>query len=169
MVHCFLPGTPPEPVHIGRPLCSCGRWPEVTEEARRATLLTFGNTRVIKEYWRDQRTLPWLEELRADVRCALRGLHQSPAFTFVAVSCLALGVGANTALFSITNAVAIRALEVRNPGQLVVFSCDRSLPGRGLPITSSGYGDQSLPYGAFAALKEAQTLSEHQQKADFCD
>jgi macrolide transport system ATP-binding/permease protein len=129
------------------------------EEARRAALLTFGNKGIVKEDWHDQRTLPWLEELRGDVRYALRGLRQSPGFTFVAVSCLALGIGANTALFSIINAVVMRSLEVRDPGELVVFSCDRSLPGRGLPVTSSGYGDQSLPYGAFEALKEAQALS----------
>ena len=129
------------------------------DEARRAARITFGNTECVKEDWRDQRTLPWVEELRRDVCYALRGLRRSPGFTLVAVSCLALGIGAGTALFSLINAVILRSLEVRDPGRLVVFSCDRSQPGRGLPITSSGYGGQSLPFGAFAELQKAQTLS----------
>jgi len=122
------------------------------DEARRGARLTFGNTECVKEDWRDQRTFPWLEELRRDVRYTLRGLRRSPGFTFVAVSCLALGIGANTALFSLINAVILRPLEVRDPGELVFFSCDRSQRGRGLPITSSGYGGQSLPYGAFVLI-----------------
>ena len=129
------------------------------DEARRAARLTFGSIECVKEDWRDQRTFPWLEEVRRDACYALRGLRRRPGFTFVAVSCLALGIGANTALFSLINAVVLRPLEVRDPGRLVVFSCDRSQRGRGLPITSSGYGRQSLPYGALAVLREAQTLS----------
>jgi macrolide transport system ATP-binding/permease protein len=129
------------------------------DEARRAARITFGNTECVKEDWRDQRTLPWIEELRRDVCYALRGLRRSPGFTFVAVSCLALGIGAGTALFSLIHAVILRSLEVRDSGRLVAFSCDRSQPGRALPITSSGYGGQSLPYGAFAELQKAQTLS----------
>ena len=129
------------------------------EEARRAARITFGNAECVKEDWRDQRTFPWVEELRRDMRYALRALRRSPGFTLVAVSCLALGIGASTALFSLINAVTLRSLEVRDPGRLVVFSCDRSQRGSGLPITSSGYSGQSLPYGAFAALRNAQTLS----------
>jgi len=129
------------------------------DEARRAARITFGDTECVKEDWRDQRTLPWVEEFRRDVRYALRGLRRNPGFTLVAVCCLALGIGFSTALFSLINVVILRPLEVRDPGRLVVFSCDRSQPGMGLPITSSGYGGQSLPYGAFAELQKAQTLS----------
>ncbi|HEY9463033.1 MAG TPA: permease prefix domain 1-containing protein, partial [Vicinamibacterales bacterium] len=74
-------------------------------EARRQALLKFGNVEAIKETYRDARGLPFLETLVRDARHAIRGLRRTPAFTVVVVLTLALGIGINTATFSIVNAV----------------------------------------------------------------
>ena len=62
-----------------------------------------------------------LESLWQDVRYALRGMRRSPVFTAVAVGSLALGIGANTAIFSLISALILRPLPVEHPGQLVEF------------------------------------------------
>jgi predicted permease len=72
-----------------------------------------------------------LDLLRGDVRYALRGLRRNPAFTLVAVAALAVGIGANTAVFTIVNGVLLRALPYRNPGELVAIF--EKLPGAPVP------------------------------------
>ena len=88
-------------------------------EARRQAALKFGTVEAIKEGYRDQRGLPFLETLIQDTRHALRRLRNSPAFTITTVLTLALGIGATTSIFTLVHAVILKSLAVANPAELV--------------------------------------------------
>jgi predicted permease len=92
-----------------------------SEDARRAAQRSFGGVTQTKEVYRQVRSFIWLEELSRDVRYALRTLRKSPTFTATATATLALAIGANTAMFSVLNAVLLRPLPYRSPEQLAML------------------------------------------------
>src|ERR1051325_9361134 len=91
------------------------------EEARYAALRKFGNVVRAKEETRAVCSFIWLEELIQDIRFGLRTFRKSPGFVTVAILTLALGIGANTAIFSLIDAVMLKSLPRENPPEMVLL------------------------------------------------
>ena len=89
------------------------------EQARAAARREFGGIAQTAESYRDQRGLPWLETLFQDIRYGFRGLIHNRGFSAAAVLSLALGIGANTAIFTMYHSLLVRQLPVPQPGELV--------------------------------------------------
>ena len=121
------------------------------EAARRAALEAFGDREAIEDEVRSIRESTvrerqyhdWLDELRQDVIVGLRGLTRSPGFTIVALLTLAIGIGANTAIFSVLRSVVLRPLPYTNPDQLVQVWSDYRARGRETPewLTPPDFAD----------------------------
>jgi len=106
------------------------------EAARRAARRAFGGVEPMKERYRDARGLGWLEDLWRDIRYAVRMLRRDRGLAAIAVVTLALGIGANTAIFSVIDALMLRPLPVPRPGDLrlltnVFPASDSARAGRG--------------------------------------
>lgn len=101
------------------------------QEALRQANIALGNTLSITEGVREQAGLPALESMWQDVRFGVRQLRRAPGFTATAILTLALGIGANTAIFSAVHALLLRALPFPNSQNLVALWCRQ--PSRGIP------------------------------------
>jgi predicted permease len=113
------------------------------EEAMRAARLRFGNPAMMKEHVEEQDAALSFENLFRDVRYALRGFTKSPGFTAVAIITLALGIGANTAVFELFDAVRLRSLPIQKPQELAEL---RIIDGNhGLGVGNGPYSQFTIP------------------------
>lgn len=134
--------------------------------ARKAALDAFGDRRAIEAEvrtlrgttMRERTRREWFAELVQDIRVALRGLQRTPGFTFVAIVTLALGIGANSALFSVLRSVLLRPLPYPDAGQLVQVWSDHRAKGRAEPewLTPPDFVDWRDGNRTFAALAAYQ-------------
>src|SRR5262249_39102514 len=90
------------------------------DAARRHAVLALGGVEATKERYRDRRGIPLLDALRQDLTYAFRTLRRNPSFSAVAIGTLALGIGANTAIFSLVYAVLLRPLPFADPSRLMM-------------------------------------------------
>jgi len=95
-------------------------------EARRQALIRWGAADAVREQYHAEKGLPWIETIWQDMRFAVRMLRKSPVFTTVAVLTLALGIGANAAIFTLINALMLKSLPVADPKTLVRLGNDNN-------------------------------------------
>jgi len=107
------------------------------EEARRRALIKLGGVTLTQERYREQRGLPMLETLWQDLRFGLRMLRKNPGFSLIAILTLALGIGANTAIFSVVDAALLRSLPYPDAERLVMLWSG----GQGAPRSGSALPD----------------------------
>ena len=112
------------------------------EEAEHAAMRLFGNPAVLREQITEKWSWTWLELLRQDAGYALRQFRQSPSFVLISVLTLTLGIGANTAIFTLMNSLWLQSLPVKDPGSLVLIGVQANNP---TPIAQSAMPVMSLP------------------------
>jgi putative ABC transport system permease protein len=129
-------------------------------EARRAALIALGGFEQSKQQCRETRGVHWIGDLGHDILYGLRTMRRNPGFTIAALLILALGIGANTAIFSANHALLFRVLPYRDPGQLVeVFQKSLTDPSEDtMPVAPANYLDWQAgnkPFEAFTAWQTA--------------
>src|SRR5437867_3480644 len=121
------------------------------EEAYRRARLQFGSIESTKESYRDQRGLPVLDVTFQDLRYAFRGIRRNPGFATVAILSLAIGIGANTAIFSLVNGVLLQPLAYKDPQRLFAVR-EHLSPGRNpMPVN---------PVHAYEWAKQCPSLED---------
>jgi predicted permease len=147
--------------HLAMQIAENQRAGMTPQQARRDALLRSGGLDQAKEACRDRRSLPVIETLLRDLRHTARGLGRSPAFTTVAVLSLALGIGANTAIFTLLDQLALRLLPVRSPEQLTlvwVSNPDEGVSRRSKSVSYPMYQDlqrSAAPFAEFFCRHDA--------------
>ncbi|MGH9548090.1 MAG: ABC transporter permease, partial [Terriglobales bacterium] len=124
------------------------------EDAKRAAGRTYGGVEQAKELHREARSFPWIEHIVKDARYGARNLFRTPAFTAIAVITLALGIGANTAIFSVVNAVLLRPLAYKEADRIVTILNN----GTG-PVATANYIDWRGQSHSFEAMGGADWWS----------
>src|SRR5262249_7267514 len=122
------------------------------EEARRQALIRLGGVEMTKEIYRERRGLPVIETLFQDLRFAMRMLWTNRGFTIVEVLVMALGIGANTAVFSVVNAVLLRPLAYNDPDRIVTLSSLWLKDGHHGSVSSPDFHDWHDQSAAFEAM-----------------
>jgi predicted permease len=123
------------------------------EEARVAAIRKFGNRRAIREIVYERNSIGWLAIVLQDLRYGLKQLRRRPGFAAAAIMSLALGIGANTAIFTLIDQILLRLLPVDNPQELVQLRVDGGRPGG-----NWGDGRHTFPYPTYLALRDQNTV-----------
>jgi putative ABC transport system permease protein len=133
---------------------------ETPEEARANALREFGNVGLVKEVTRAMWGWASLERLGQDLRFGLRMLGKNPGFSLIAILTLALGIGANTAIFSVVNAVLLRSLPFKEPAALVTLWEEAAREGiakqRVAPGNYSDWKAQQASFAQMAAIADSE-------------
>ena len=128
-------------------------------EARLAARRAFGGVEQAKELQRDARSIRWLDELRQNVRYAIRTLRRTPGFTLAAVLTLALGIGANTTMFSVVNATLLQPVAYPHADRLVTIWKGRATDPENINIVSKpnylGWLERSRSFESIALFDSA--------------
>src|SRR5437016_4087378 len=119
------------------------------EVALRRARLEFGGVEQMKEASRDMRGIARLESIVSDLRYAMRSLKSRPAFTLTVIATLALGIGANTAIFTLVDALVLRPLPVLHPEQLVIVSDPAE-------VNANNVGDPVTDYVSFPLYRDVR-------------
>lgn len=134
------------------------------EEAKLAARRSYGSVEYAKELHREARSFPWVENLVKDINYGARNLLRTPGFTAVAVIALALGIGANTAIFGVVNAVLLRPLAYKDADRLVTVLHN----GNG-PVATANYIDWRDQSRLFEAVGAADFWSPNVTSMDTSD
>ncbi len=128
------------------------------EEALRRARLDFGGMDQVKEECREARGVHFMEQLFQDVRYGFRMLRKSPGFTAVALLTLALGIGANTSIFSVVYGVLLRSLPYRDPGRVIVLNETTPKVGR-VSVSYPNFLDWRSGNHAFSQMSAVSSVS----------